>query len=183
MFDDDYFPSSGSGGIDTGITDQFEGISEQDISESIGMALGDVASEPWAAQAFTSLSSGKPGEDAIARAAAAQPRAISATDAGTNEKGGILGKISSWVDKNKGLSEILARGIAGAAGANSNKKAAEVAAQSRLDELKLRNQQEMEANARTSASVSGLREPQGIVGRAQLRRFDGAPVYQNGRIA
>lgn len=99
-------------------------------------------------------------------------------------EGGIIGRISNFVDKNKALSEMLLKGVAGAAAGNQAKKASEIAAQSRLDELKLKNQQEREKDAQVSASVSGLRAPTGLIGRPQqqLRRADGTPVYTNGRI-
>lgn len=95
---------------------------------------------------------------------------------------GLIGKLSNWVDKNRGLSEILLKGVAGAAAGNQAKRSAEVAAQSRLDELKLKNQQEREKDAMVSASVSGLRQPGGLMARGQLKRTDGSVVYQNGRI-
>lgn len=100
----------------------------------------------------------------------------------STEKGGILGKISGFVEKNKALSEMLIKGVAGAASGNTAKKAAEIQARNRLDELKLKNQQEQEGNARTSASVTGLRQPTGILNRGPLRRTDGTPIYTNGRI-
>ena len=76
----------------------------------------------------------------------------------------------------------LIEGVAGAAAGNQAKKAAEIQARNRLDELKLKNQQEQEGNARTSASVTGLRQPTGILNRGPLRRTDGTPIYTNGRI-
>lgn len=165
--------TSGSGASD---------LSNDDILESIGMALGDSSSQDWVQQAFSGITN---------TAAYAQrqgvnepPRAESAKNPDPKEGQGLIGKLSSFVDKNKSLSEILLKGVAAAAATSQSKKAAELAAQSRLDELKLKNQQEREKDAQVSASVSGLRAPTGLIGQPQrqLRRADGTPVFTNGRI-
>lgn len=180
MFDDEYF--SGSGSDSSGSTAPDTSASAwgdpdlADIGESIKIALGEEGS----AQSWLSWAGGG-GIENTAGYAQRQgvndaPKAIDAASA--DKQGGILGKITSFVDKNKALSEMLIKGIAGAAGGNP----AKAAAKSRLDELKLKNQQELDANARTSASVTGLRAP-GIIGRAQqLKRNDGSLVFQNGRV-
>jgi hypothetical protein len=187
-------PSSWLGDINANLGD--------DLTEAIGMAFTD-GIPPWAS-ALSSATFGwggnsKPGEDAMSRAAAALPRAAN----NAVEEEGIIGRFSKWVDNNKGLSEVLAKGIASAAKGNEAKEAAKVMAQSRLEELKLKNQQDREKDAQVSASVSGLRQPgglmtrgalngtpdpsaqqpSGLIGRAGLRRVDGTPVFQNGRIA
>lgn len=153
-------------------------MSNDEIMESIGMALGAGATQAWVPQSFSASSYDSSAERATNRTDGA-PR-TAAVD--TPEKGGILGKISDFVEKNKALSEMLIKGVAGAASGNTAKKAAEIQARNRLDELKLKNQQEQEGNARTSASVTGLRAPTGILNRGPLRRTDGTPIYTNGRI-
>jgi hypothetical protein len=125
---------------------------------------------PWAS-ALSSATFGwggnsKPGEDAMSRAAAALPRAAN----NAVEEEGIIGRFSKWVDNNKGLSEVLAKGIASAAKGNEAKEAAKVMAQSRLEELKLKNQQDREKDAQVSASVSGLRQPGGPDDQGRTQR-------------
>lgn len=175
-------------GVDPASTSDFSSnLSNDDIMESIGLALGDTSQSSWVPQTFEDILGGFAGITNTAAYAQRQfddsaPKTEADKSPDTKGGGGILGRITDFVDKNKGLSEMLAKGIAGAALGVSNKKAAEVAAQSRMDELRLRNQQEMEKDQRTSASVSGLRSPTpGLIGR-QLKRFDGSPVYQNGRV-
>lgn len=98
------------------------------------------------------------------------------------ERGGILGRLGAFVEKNKNLTEILAKGVAAAAGGNSTKQAAQIAAQSRLDELKLKNEQDQQNNARISASVSGLRTPSarlpGAVDFAKRKQATMTKLYQ-----
>lgn len=179
-----------TGGMDMSNNDIMDsiGFSDPDFLESIGMALGNSASQSWVPQTVSDILGGFSGINNTAAYAQRQgfnePRAINETaqeKGGTS--GGIIGRISDFVDKNKGLSEMLAKGIASAATGNSNQKTAEINARSRLDELKLKNEQERQKSADVSASVSGLRAPTGIINRGVLKRADGTPVYQNGRIA
>lgn len=158
-------------------------MSNDDILESIGLAMGDGAAQDWVAQTFPGITN--TAAYAQRQGVGDAPRAESTKTPDPKEGQGLIGKISNFVDKNKSLSEILLKGVAGAAMGNQAKKSAEIAAQSRLDELKLKNQQEREKDAQVSASVSGLRAPAGLIGRPQqqLRRADGSLVYQNGRIA
>ena len=150
---------------------------DADVAAALELTGIDIA-QAWVPQSFSSSSYDSSAERATNRTDGA-PR-TAAVD--TPEKGGILGKISGFVEKNKALSEMLIKGVAGAASGNTAKKAAEIQARNRLDELKLKNQQEQEGNARTSASVTGLRQPTGIINRGPLRRTDGTPIYTNGRI-
>ncbi len=99
-----------------------------------------------------------------------------------DDGGGLIGKISKFVNKNKGLSEMLAKGVAGAAIGASNVKAAKAASQSRMDELKLKDEQERRKNEEYSASVSGLRAPVPFIRQPKLKRVGGAPVFSNGAI-
>lgn len=155
---------------------------DADLTEAMEIAGIDLAQE-WVPQSFSNDAFARAADRATDRTDGA-PRAASATEANNKKEGGIIGRISDFVDKNKSLSEILLKGVAGAAAGNQAKKASEIAAQSRMDELKLKNQQEREKDAQVSASVSGLRAPTGLIGRPQkqLLRADGTPVYQNGRI-
>jgi len=176
----DQYASSGQGKV--GLTNT--GLSESDFMESLGMAFAGDAPN-WAPQWDDGWSYySAPLDNATAAGSNTAPRAINETaqeKGGTS--GGIIGRISDFVDKNKGLSEMLAKGIASAATGNSNQKTAEINARSRLDELKLKNEQERQKSADVSASVSGLHAPTGIINRGVLKRADGTPVYQNGRIA
>ncbi len=193
---DDWFSTDSTPNADMSVADQYAsygqgkvgldntGLSESDFMESLGLAFaGDTPN--WAPQWDDSWMGGITNTAAYAeRQGFNEPRAINET---SNEKGGtsggIIGRISDFVDKNKGLSEMLAKGIASAATGNSNQQTAEINARSRLDELKLKHDLERQKSADVSASVSGLRAPGGIINRGVLKRADGTPVYQNGRIA
>lgn len=176
MFDDEYYPPPSEGG--SGNTDAQDAANlaqfDNDFAESVQMALGSSSSQEWVPD-FREYGQSGPSTAVYGQ----QPKAVNDTP---KDQGGIIGKISGFVDKNKALSEMLVKGIAGAASGNQAKKTAEIQARNRLDELKLKNQQEQEANARTSASVAGLRQPVGIINRGPLRRADGTPVFSNGRI-
>lgn len=92
------------------------------------------------------------------------------------------GQLNARLDDNKGMREVLAKGVASAAIGNQAKEAAKVMAQYRLDELKLKQPQEREKDAQVSASVSGLRAPTGIMSYGMLKRTDGTQVYKDGRL-
>ena len=154
----------------------------QDMMDSIGLTFdGDVPT--WIAN-DTDFSKAlelfkASGVDTTIRSSNVSPpltaEAASAKNGKVEEKGGILGKLGAFVDKNKSLTEILARGVAAAAGGGTgNKQAAEIAARSRMDELKLKNEQDQQNNARISASVSGLQTPStklpGIIDLAKRRQ-------------
>ena len=94
----------------------------------------------------------------------------------------LLDKIGKFVEKNKGLTEILAKGVYGAAAGVAAGNQAKALARSRTEELREADRIKQADNARISASVSGLREP-GIIGRQRaLKRVDGTPVFTNGKI-
>lgn len=166
--------ATGPGGAD---------LSNDDIMEAIGMAGIDVGQD-WVTATAQAYSDYRNAAESQRMYEPPRAEGDKTPDKKTAE-GGIIGRISNFVDKNKSLSEMLLKGVAGAAMGNQAKKSAEIAAQSRLEELKLKNQQEREKDAQVSASVSGLRAPQGLIGRPQqqLRRADGSLVYQNGRVS
>lgn len=153
-----------------------------DLAEALGIAGVD-AGQDWVSASVQAYSDYRNASESQRMYDPPRAEGDKTPDKKTAE-GGILGRISNFVDKNKSLSEILLKGVAGAAAGNQAKKASEIAAQSRMEELKLKNQQEREKDAQVSASVSGLRAPTGLIGRPQkqLLRADGTPVYQNGRI-
>lgn len=96
-------------------------------------------------------------------------------ESGESNSNGIIGKVMDFANKNKGLTEIALKGIAGGI-------ASENQAEQRMKELRAKDQMDQESNARVSASVSGLRGP-GIINRqAQLKRTDGSGIYTNGKI-
>lgn len=146
---------------------------DSDVAEAIQDALGD---QPWSRSVISQYAM-----DADASREAAN--LVKPIESKTGAEGkGIIGRISDFVDKNRGLTEMVLKGIAGAAGGNSAKNTANVNAKSQLEQLRLKNQLEQENNARVSASVTGMRPP-GIMGRQQpLRRMGGANVYTNGII-
>ena len=153
-----------------------------DLAEAIGIAGMDMEQD-WISQSIQAYSDYR--NTAESQRMYDAPKAEGdKTPSKKDAEGGIIGRITNFVDKNKSLSEMLLKGVAGAAMGNQAKKTAELQAKSRLDELKLRNQQEREKDAQVSASVSGLRAPTGLIGRPQkqLLRADGTPVYTNGRI-
>ncbi|WNO06061.1 hypothetical protein [Rhodoferax mekongensis] len=96
-------------------------------------------------------------------------------ESGESASGGIIGKVMDFANKNKGLTEIVLKGISGGI-------ASENQAEQRMKEMRAKDQMDQEASARVSASVSGLRGP-GIINRqAQLKRTDGSGIYTNGKI-
>lgn len=102
--------------------------------------------------------------------------------AGGDSKESLLSKISRFAEKNKSLTEIIAKGVYGAAAGVASGNQAKTLARSRMDELREADRIKQADNARISASVSGLRPP-GIIGRQRaLKRIDGTPVFTNGRI-
>lgn len=90
--------------------------------------------------------------------------------------GSTLSEISTWIKANKELASMAFAGVAGAIKSQADVDAAAKLAQSRLDQLNLVQQQKLEDNARTSASVSGLRKP-GLISQAPLARIGGTPVF------
>ena len=107
----------------------------------------------------------------------------SQAEVGGKEEGGLLGRVSSFVDKNKSLSEMIAKGLAGALGGNTATKTANIQAKSQLDQIRLKDQLDQEQRARMSASITGLTQPgRGILSQGQLKRSDGTNVFTNGRI-
>lgn len=95
----------------------------------------------------------------------------------------LVDKVGGWIEKNPKTSEFLLRGLSGAVAAQGAKDAAKTTARSRVEELREADRLKQEANARMSASVTGLRKP-GLIGKQMaLTRINGQPVYgANGRI-
>ena len=87
-----------------------------------------------------------------------------------------LSEISTWIKANKELASMAFAGVAGAIKSAADVEAAAKLAQSKLDQLELVQKQKLEDNARTSASVSGLRKP-GLISQAPLTRLGGTPVF------
>jgi len=150
----------------------FGDFSYGDISDTLGIAFGnaltgDSSGMPeWitGSSAFNSLSSG-----------GANP----VKESGTS----LLDKVGGFVDKNKTFTELALKGFGGAVASKNAKAAAKAGSRSRIEELEAADRLRQQENARYSASVSGLRSP-GLVGKQMaLKRIDGTPIYQNGRIA
>ena len=95
----------------------------------------------------------------------------------TQESKGLIGRITDFANNNKSLTEMLLKGIAGAASAKQSEKAA----MARMHE---KERLERERNKQYSDSIANLAKP-GLIGRAQtpLRRAGGGQVFNNGRIA
>ena len=92
------------------------------------------------------------------------------------ESRGLIGRITDFANQNKSLTEMVLKGIGGAVTAKNTQKAATA-------QLQEKDRLEQQRNAQYSASISNLAKP-GIIGRQQaLRRIDGTPVFNNGRIA
>jgi len=115
----------------------------------------------------------------------AAPKTADASPSNTAEtksSDSLLNKVSGFVEKNKGLTEMVLKGIGGATAASQARKLAEQNSRSRIGELQEADRIKQAENARISASVSGLRPP-GIVRRQMpLRRIDGTNVFNNGKI-
>ena len=174
LYDDEMY----GGNSDAVVADLQEGIS---VAFEGGNNEGPIDMPVWSGSIFSGTGS-KPGEDSMAQAASQQPRSLSGAADEKAQGGGILSRIGSFAEKNKSLSEMIGRGLQGAFVESARQKAARVLAQSQMDQLKMKNQLEQENNARTSASVTGLNQPGGIIHRGQLKRTDGTNVFTNGRI-
>lgn len=180
LYDDEMFGDANANNSDISV----EGATNNDLAQfglppDVMESVTEVAfggqSAPWLDDWTKQYA-----EYGAARESANNPKPIEAAPGAEGK--GIIGRISDFVDKNRGLTEMVLKGIAGAAGGNSAKNTANVNAKSQLEQLRLKNQLEQENNARVSASVTGMRPP-GIMGRQQpLRRMGGANVYTNGII-
>lgn len=152
--------------------------SVEDINESVQLALGggsDIASSAetssWWQNIFT------PTDELKAPASEyAKRQGVGETTQPKEESKGLLGRIEDFANKNKSLTEMLLKGVAGAATAKNASKAATA-------QMREKDQIERERNAQYSASIAALAKP-GIIGRAQpLKRTNGTQVFNNGRIA
>lgn len=152
-----------------------------DVGESIQMALGDTRGSaaqegdaPWwntVVSAFVSPTEDRLNTDVQGGKGTATPGATA-----KQEEKGLLGKITDFASQNKSLTEMVLKGIGGAVAAKNTQKAATA-------QLQEKDRLEQQRNAQYSASIANLAKP-GIIGRQQaLRRIDGTPVFNNGRIA
>ena len=92
------------------------------------------------------------------------------------ESRGLIGRITDFANSNKSLTEMVLKGIGGAVAAKGAQKA-------NMAQIQEKDRLEQQRNAQYSASIANLAKP-GIIGRQQaLRRIDGTPVFNNGRIA
>ena len=97
--------------------------------------------------------------------------------------GGITGTVDSWLSNNKGLAEILAKGVGSAFDQKAQLEKVKVQNQGALDAINLKQANQLADNARYSGSVAGLRQP-GLVASAQgpLSRNDGSRVFNGNGI-
>lgn len=150
--------------------------SVEDLNEGLQVAFGtDIASSAetssWWQNIFT------PTDELKAPASEyAKRQGVGETTQPKEESKGLLGRIEDFANKNKSLTEMLLKGVAGAATAKNASKAATA-------QMREKDQIERERNAQYSASIAALAKP-GIIGKAQpLKRTNGTQVFNNGRIA
>ena len=152
--------------------------SVEDINESVQLALGggsDIASSAetssWWSNIFT------PTDELKAPASEyAKRQGVGESTQPKQEEKGLIGRITDFANQNKSLTEMVLKGVAGAATAKNASKAATA-------QMREKDQIERERNAQYSASIAALAKP-GIIGRAQpLKRTNGTQVFNNGRIA
>jgi hypothetical protein len=159
--------SSGFGGVggDASVSGTGGGIDWGSIGEAVASAFGGSSSGFGGSGTDQSVMSPNFGQDDRTQFAANK-----------EDDEGIIGKITGFANKNKGLTEMLLKGVAGGLAADQ--------AQSDRKAL-MREQQAIanEDNARVSASVSGLRGPGIIAKQAALKRINGDQIFTaNGRI-
>lgn len=136
--------------------------------EDVAMSLADLYGEGGAPLWMSS----SPAYQALMTTAATGPRTLD--NQTPKQEGSLLKRIEDFTQKNKGLTELVLRGVGSAIQGRG-------AAKGRENELRVANDLKQADNARISASVSGLRKP-GLIGRQMpLRRIDGTPVYNAGR--
>lgn len=155
----------------------FGDISFGDIGDTLGLAFGDM---------MGGLNSGMPdwitGSSAFGSLMPSMDT-LEKTNAAKDSGGGLLDKVGGFVEKNKTLSELALKGFGGAVAARNAKDAAKAGSRSRIEELQMADQLKQQDNARVSASVSGLRSPGLVNKQMALKRIDGTPIYQNGKVA
>lgn len=102
-------------------------------------------------------------------------------DPGNSKGGGLIGRVTRFVDQNKSLSEMIGRGIQAVGAASAAKTAAKANSRSRIEELRTADEIKQADNARISASVSGLQTPStrmpGIVDLARKKQARLSGIY------
>lgn len=166
--------------------DEYGGMpSADDVSASVRMAMTNSWDDPTADRVGDGAPAGKsdwwdifaPTDELKAPASEyAKRQGVGETTQPKEEPKGLLGRIEDFANKNKSLTEMLLKGVAGAATAKNASKAATA-------QMREKDQIERERNKQYSDSIAALAKP-GIIGRAQpLKRTNGTQVFNNGRIA
>lgn len=155
-------------------------FSLDDLVEGVG-DLGD-SIKSWVAPSYELLQGdknvswgGSTAED--------KPVDIGAKSKDDDKETGFFGKANSWLNNNKGLANIGGAMLVGMAQSHMQGEQQKSQAEARMAELRARDQMDQEANARYSASISGLRKP-GIIGKQMaLKRTNGTSIFNNGKLA
>ena len=87
-----------------------------------------------------------------------------------------LSGVAEWIKANPTASSLIFSAVGGAVNSMNQKDMNDSNNQSKLDQINLVQKLKLEDNARTSASVSGLRKP-GLISQAPLTRLGGTPVF------
>lgn len=174
---DPWAAPSGNGSYAPSVRDSYS----QFIDDSAGVfgppteaefqeSLRDVAFAGYEVPAWTGITA--PGSGPAKSQGASEPAKPK-----DQESKGLIGRITDFANNNKSLTEMLLKGLAGAASAKQSQKAA-------MAQMQEKDRLERERNAQYSASIADLAKPTGLMGRAQpLRRVGGGQVFNNGRIA
>lgn len=170
-----------------------DSFSDADWAESLSVAFGDESPNWIPSDFFTpatadggvggNYGSGSVGGFNSLNAGAGNMQTLS--EQSMMERLGMIGgqiKNATGFD-NKDFTKLGLAAIQGMAQGKSAKSREEAMYAARMNEIKAADQIKQDQNARTSASVVGLR-PVGLVNRQQqqLKRIDGTPVYANGQV-
>ena len=143
-----------------------------DILEATNITFGD-SLPTWVSgdsdyqkffSAFTSGASAKPGDGAPKTVEADKPTADKGGETSSAKGGGLLGRISQFMEQNKELTKLAGGMAYGAYQSQAAKDAAKASARSRIEELNRADELKQAENARVSASVTGLRTPTSATG-------------------
>lgn len=168
-----YYDNSGPAlSFSFSLDDLVDGVS--DLGDSI---------KSWVAPSYELLQGDKNVSWGGSTAEESKPTDIGANSKDGDKETGFFGKANSWLNNNKGLANIGGAMLVGMAQSHAQGEQQKSQAEARMEELRARNQMDQEANARYSASVSGLSKP-GIIGKQiGLKRLNGTSIFNNGKLA
>jgi hypothetical protein len=154
------------------------------VMESLGMTGVNLDKWSWEGAAPAGANPGaQPTTGDFARADRALSANQSQDTSMASKFGSFLSGASDFLGKYKTPLEMVGRGIQTAMKNKQDEKVAQNLSDSRIRELNQADLIKQNANARYSASVSGLRAPTGLINQVPLHRVDGSQVFgANGQL-